>query len=184
MFQGLNLELPPPHQQNRPIAVVLWCCARQKDRMKTLHNDRHSDIPLRHSATAAHSAHSNRSVLLMQLRRSRMKEYVPNENDKELRRWLDSWRWKISRDIYGAPCVKRLGCSNFMADGLLDQICAAAHHNLITSIDDLDKETRWHFIKEYGQTLVDKIKEIIPIVPPTSEGAHHTKVLAVWTSRS
>jgi len=43
------------HQQNRPIAVVLWCCARQKDHIKTLHNDRHSDIPLDHSATVAHS---------------------------------------------------------------------------------------------------------------------------------
>ena len=53
-----------------------------------------------------------------------------------------------------------------MADSTLDQICDAAHQHLISSTNDLFKETRWHLTNEFGQTIVDQIKEVIPAAPP------------------
>ena len=95
-----------------------------------------------------------------------IEDYTPDENDKKLRQWLDGWRWEISRDIHG---VENFGCLNFMTGHLLQRICDAAHHNLINSTEDLYKETGWHFTDEYGQTVVDKIKEITPIAPQPSK---------------
>ena len=58
-----------------------------------------------------------------------------------------------------------------MTDHLLQRVCDATHHSLINSTDDLYKETDWHFTDEYGQTVVDKIKEIVPIAPQPSKTA-------------
>lgn len=103
-----------------------------------------------------------------QLRRSKIKDYIPGENDKAFQQWLKDWRQKTSEDLYGVCCVKYLGCSNVMTDHTLGQICDAAHQNLIASTDDLYKETRWHLAYERGQTIVNKIKEMVPAVllPP------------------
>ena len=109
-----------------------------------------------------------------QLRRSKKKDYIPNENDKRLRSWVDDWRRKTAVGTYGAACVKRFGCSNIMTDQVLDQVCHAAHHGLISSVDNLYKETRWHFTYKYGRTIAEKIKEMLPIAPPPA------KVATVW----
>jgi len=62
----------PEVQHGRTSAKPSDCCARQKDRIKTLRNDRHRDIPLRHSSSQRHSnsqyhsdPHSSLTVLLM-----------------------------------------------------------------------------------------------------------------------
>ena len=104
-----------------------------------------------------------------QLRRLKIKDYIPDKNDKELRRYLNDWRQKTSVDAYGALFVKHAGYSNIMTDHLLDRICDAAHHNLIASVDDLYKETRWHLIDKHGQTIVDKIRDTIPAPLPPSK---------------
>lgn len=103
--------------------------------------------------------------LKTQLRRSRIKDYIPDKNDEKLRQWLEDWRRKTSIELYGVHSVKHFGFSNVMTDHTLSQICDAAHQNLIMSTDDLYKETRWHFIYQYGQTVVGKIREIKPVVP-------------------
>ena len=95
------------------------------------------------------------------------KDYIPNENDKRFRQWLNGWRRKTSEDTYGKDCASRLGYSNMMLDDTFELICDAAHDNLIASIDDLYEETRWHLTGKYGQTVVDKINEIIPSPLPS-----------------
>lgn len=104
-----------------------------------------------------------------QLRRSKLKDYIPDEHDKELHQWLMDWRQKTSEEEYGLPFVKHFGCSNIMTDQVLSRICDAAHQHLITSTNDLYKESRWHLTQKYGQMVVDKIKETIPAAPPPSK---------------
>lgn len=102
-----------------------------------------------------------------QPRRSKVKDYVPNENDKAFRSWLDIWRRETSEAAHGKPCVRYLGSSNIMLDDTFEKICDAVHHNLINSVHDLHKETsRWNLTHKYGQIIVDSIKNIIPAVPP------------------
>ena len=98
--------------------------------------------------------------------RSKIKDYTPDNNDKTLQEWLKDWRRKTSKDIYGVHCVKHFGYLNVVADSTLDQICDAAHQHLISSTNDLFKETHWHLTNEFGQTIVDQIKEVIPAAPP------------------
>jgi len=101
-----------------------------------------------------------------QLRRSKIKDYIPDENDDILQQWLDDWRWYTSEEVFGKASVRYFGCSNVMLDATLERICDAAHHGLIRSIDDLYKETQWHFTDQYGQIIVDAIKDMIPAAPP------------------
>ena len=56
-----------------------------------------------------------------------------------------------------------------MLDETFEQICDAAHHNLIASADDLYKETRWYLTHEYGQIVFNTIKQIIPADTPPSK---------------
>ena len=62
----------------------------------------------------------------------------------------------------------------------LQRIYDATHHSLVNSTDDLYKEIGWHSTDEYNQTFVDKIKEIVPIVPRPSKTAR-TEVLEMWS---
>jgi len=101
----------------------------------------------------------------IQPRWPKVKDYIPNETDKTFRQWLNDWRRETNEDTFGRDRVGRPGCSNIMLDDTLELICDAAHNNLIASVDDLYKETRWHLTGKHGQTLVDKIKEIIPAAP-------------------
>jgi len=94
-------------------------------------------------------------------RRSEVQDYVPDENDKKFRQWLEDWRRQTSEDLYGAYFLGYFGYSNVMTTYTLDRICDAAHQNLITSTDDLYRETGWHLTDEYGQIIVDKIREIM-----------------------
>ena len=110
-----------------------------------------------------------------QLRRSQIKDYIPTESDKNLRKWLDDWRRKTSKEVHGEYCVRYYGPLNIMLDDTFERICDAAHHNLITSVDDLYKETRWHLTYEYGQTIIEKIKEIILVDLPPSTAPHPVK---------
>lgn len=103
-----------------------------------------------------------------QIRRSKIKDYVSNESDKTFREWLDDWRRKTSKEVQGDHCVRYYGPLNIMLDDTFERICDAAHHNLITSVDNLYKETRWYLTHEYGQIIIDKIKEIIPADLPPS----------------
>jgi len=100
-----------------------------------------------------------------QLRRSKIKDYIPNENDETLQQWLNNWWWETSENVHGWPCVRYFSCSNIMSDSILERICDAAHHNLPTSIDNLYKETRWHLTHEYGQVIINAIREAIPAAP-------------------
>ena len=75
---------------------------------------------------------------------SKTKDYIPDENDKILRQWLNDWRQESSEDAYGKIVVRYFGCSSFMPNNTLERICDAAHYDLIASIDDLNKETHWH----------------------------------------
>ena len=109
-----------------------------------------------------------------QPRRSKIKDYVQNENDKKLRKWLDDWRRKTTKEVHGEQCLRYYGPSNIMLTETFDRICDAAHHNLIASVDDLFKESRWFLTYKYGQIVVDAIKEIIPVDPLPSE-SHPTK---------
>jgi hypothetical protein len=54
--------------------------------------------------------------LKSQLRRSKVKDYTPDEHDKELHQWLKDRRQKTSEEDYGLPFVKHFGCSNIMTD--------------------------------------------------------------------
>ena len=98
--------------------------------------------------------------------RSKIKDYVPNENDKIFQLWLDDWRQETSEYLHGKACVRYFGCSNVMTDTVFERICDAVHNNLIASVDDLYKETRWYLTNKYGQVIVDEIKEIVPVAPP------------------
>ena len=102
-----------------------------------------------------------------QSRWPKAKDYIPDENDKMFRQWLNDWRRKTSGDTYGKACVRRIGYSNRMLNSTLELICDAAHKNLIASVDDLYKETNWYLTDEHGQTVVDKIKELTPTAPPS-----------------
>jgi hypothetical protein len=104
-----------------------------------------------------------------QSHRSKIKDYIPNERDKKLRQWLDDWRQKTSEDVYGKSSINYFGCSTVMLDSILERICDAAHQNLISSVDDLHKETRWYLTHKYGQTVIDAIKTIMPATLPPSE---------------
>ena len=101
-----------------------------------------------------------------QLRRSRIKDYIPDDNDYILQQWLDDWRWYTCEEVFGKASVRYFGCSNVMSDTTFERICDAAHHGLIRSVKDLYKETRWHLTGRYGQIVVDAIKDAIPAVPP------------------
>ena len=97
-----------------------------------------------------------------QPRRSTMKPYEPSEDDKRLRKHLDEWRWEMSVKLHGELFTNDFGCFTFMPNDVLDRICDAAHHNLITSIDALLKETRWHLTREHGQSVVDIVSRMRP----------------------
>lgn len=95
-------------------------------------------------------------------RRSVIKPYEPDKHDKELRKQLDEWRRNMSNDKYGRSFTKVFGYSTFMPDKILNCIVNAAHKNLITSVEKLAKETRWHHSKEYGQAVVEIILGMCP----------------------
>ena len=99
-----------------------------------------------------------------QPRRSTMKPYEPSENDKTLRERLDSWRWEMSDTIFGELFTAGLGCYTLMTDEVLDRICDAAHFNLITSVENLTKETRWHFSTDHGQKVIEIISAAHPVI--------------------
>lgn len=78
----------------------------------------------------------------------------------------------MSKTIFGELFTQGLGCSTFMPNEILDSICDAAHFNLITSVETLAKETRWHLAKDHGESVVQIILETFPpassqlLVPP------------------
>ena len=101
-----------------------------------------------------------------QPRRSTMKPYEPSEGDRVLREQLNQWRWKMSDELFGERFTQNLGCFTFMPNDVFDCICNAAHYGLITSIETLAKETRWHLSNEHGQKVVDIVSEIQPMSTP------------------
>jgi len=100
--------------------------------------------------------------------RSTMEPYEPSEDDKMLRVRLDRWRWKMADDIFGELFTNNFGCYTFMPNEVFNRICDAAHYDLITSIDTLAKETRWHLSKEHGQAVIKIISEMRPVTAPQS----------------
>lgn len=116
-----------------------------------------------------------------QPRRSKIKDYHPTESDKSFRTWLDGWRQKTSEDDYGKGCSTHFGSSNIMTDTIFERICDAAHHNLINTIDDLYKETRWHLTHKYGQIVVNVVKDVIPVALPPPK-PHTEKTLRKCSS--
>ena len=70
----------------------------------------------------------------------KVKDYVPNENDKKLQEWLNDWRRRTNKEVHGEAWVEHCGPSNIMLDETFERICDAAHHNLIASADDLYKK--------------------------------------------
>ena len=86
-----------------------------------------------------------------------------------LRKRLNEWRWKMSGELFGELFTEDFGCFTFMPDEVLDRICNTAHYGLITSIDILAKETRWHLAKEHGQSVINIILEIQPVIASQPE---------------
>ena len=68
----------------------------------------------------------------------------------------------MSNDTFGQSFTRVFGCYTFMPDEILNRIVDAAHENLITSVEGLIKETRWHLSKEHGQAVVGIISEMHP----------------------
>ena len=97
-----------------------------------------------------------------------MKSYEPSENDKTFRKQLDSWRWEMANKLYTEFFTTDFGCYTFMTDDVLNRICDAAHFNLITSVENLAKETRWNSSMEYGQRVIEIISAAYPTLDSQS----------------
>ena len=96
--------------------------------------------------------------------RSRVVDYKADEQDKALRMALHDYHKCKTEQKYGLPALYDIGPSLYMTNDVLDRITDCAHFNKIQNGEDLRRETRWTWVNED----VDEMLEIIRRFPQKS----------------
>ena len=106
------------------------------------------------------------------MRRSRIEPVKVEERtaaDVKLVDALEDWREETTRTCYGEAALLDFGPSLIMSTKILDRIVDSVHHNKISSVQDLARETRWDEVSRYGYELLALIQTVYPARTNNSE---------------
>jgi ATP-dependent DNA helicase RecQ len=100
--------------------------------------------------------------------RSRIKDYVADAEDMNLRDALHMFRRQTTQTLFGLACLKNNGPGIFMSNEVLQRIVDCAHEYKIDTREDLAKETRWTGVHDHSTTVITLIKahRPKPLPPP------------------
>jgi hypothetical protein len=94
--------------------------------------------------------------------RSRIKEYIADVKDMNLRDALHIFRRQTTQILFGLACLKNLGPGVFMSNEVLQRIVDCAHEYKIETRDDLAKETRWTGVQNHAVDVITLINTHCP----------------------
>ncbi len=73
-------------------------------------------------------------------------------------------QWRVSKVIeeYGQGGLSSFGPGIVMPNETLSRVIACVHNSKIKDIQDLQRETKWCGVEDYGQEILDIIKQLRP----------------------
>ena len=86
-------------------------------------------------------------------------EYEPAPRDLQFRLNLDAWRSRKMQDMFGLAFFKNMGAAFVMGDDILTRVADCARVGIISTIEDLERETMWYHAREYGSEVLALISE-------------------------
>ncbi|KII90675.1 hypothetical protein PLICRDRAFT_697180 [Plicaturopsis crispa FD-325 SS-3] len=112
--------------------------------------------------------------------RSRIdRNYTASAHDMALRDDLNEFREEQTITRFGRAHFRNLGPGEIMSDEVLKDIVDFAHHQKIATKEELEKETKWQRVEEYGSKVLQLIARHCTVPPPppphsTSASSSHT----------
>ena len=103
-----------------------------------------------------------------------LKMEVKTPLDMKLTDVLENWREQTTKIHYGEAALLDFGPSLIMTVKILDRIVDCVHHNKISSVQDLARETRWDEINRYGAEVLALIQSIHPPLNSTNQSSETT----------
>ena len=106
------------------------------------------------------------------MRRSRVEPIKLSDRstaDMKLVDALENWHEETTKARYGDATLLDFGPSLIMSTKVLDRIINCVHHQKISSLQDLARETRWDKVSRYGAEILALILAIHPVRTSASE---------------
>ena len=75
---------------------------------------------------------------------------------------LEAWCCEQTEKKYGRAHLRDIGPSLVMSASIRDRIVECTHHGTIKTLADVERETKWHGVKEFGKDVIMLIKEHHP----------------------
>lgn len=100
------------------------------------------------------------------LPRSRIKKYEVAQNHCSLRKDLHDFRVQSAVQKFGRPAFAMMGHALMMSDEILQRIVDCADNGKIHTVDDLSRETRWIWAREFFPSILPLIHKHFPPVTP------------------
>ncbi len=121
-------------------------------------------------------------------RRSAVKDFVATPADMDLKHALHQWRVSKVMEEYGQGGLASFGPGVVMPNETLSRIVACVHEDKIKDVQDVQRETKWCGVEDYGQEVLDIIQQLrppssaltttpLPMPDPSKTGAKPKRVV-------